>query len=113
MISDRPSQEKVVGVARKYLQHEEAGARALAKLDRCNSIDLGFAELAEISYTLGFTALRHLAVLPLHTLRQRVLKAERDAEGWTPGDENIDIYALRVAEALSGSYPYLQDTLRK
>lgn len=111
MFSGRPSHRKVVGVARKYLHHEEAAEKSLADLSRFTDSELEVTEAYSLSYLLGLKALGHLMVMPLQARRRRFLEDERDMQGWVPGDDDIDHFALRVAEVSSDSYPYVREAL--
>ena len=95
MYPKRPSQEKVVGVARRYLRFEEEQLLA----DGCCEY-LDTEEEVGRLHTVLFTAIIAKASLArrclggLNSLRGDFLLEERAREGLKPGEEALVKYAL-------------------
>ena len=76
MFSERPSQRKVVGVSRRYLQHEEREWRRVRAVERFCSEDLDLVCASSISYTIAAAAVASCMMMPVQTLRKRFLHNE-------------------------------------
>lgn len=112
MFSERPSQRKVVGVARRYLHYQETTERATRNIERFKSEEMDLGEVYRVSYSLGFTAVSHLLAMPIHLGRRSFLRHAQTVEGHAPGEERLEMYALRVANTSQDSYPLVREALR-
>jgi len=113
MFSERPSQRKVMGVARRHLDRQEKAEKALQNFRRITTEEMNIGVLYGASYSLGFTAVSQLLGLPVHAMRESFLRHAREIDGFVPGEENINAYALRVSHARTDTYPLVRSSLQK
>ena len=94
MSYERPSQKKVVGVARRYLRDLERIEVAEADLSRFKNEELTMDEASFMGARLAYAAIAGIILAPVHSIRQSFLEFAREVEGKKPGEERLAIFAL-------------------
>ena len=106
-MTERPSQQKVVGVSDRFLAYSERQMTTTADWIRFNEEELDLLEASRIGYMLGLRVMRNIFEMPLQQRRAQFLEYAREVEGKKPGEETIALYALAHCKRLN-RYPMTQ-----
>ena len=94
MYPKRPSQEKVVGVARRYLEFEEEQLLADGCCEYLETGEAGRLKTVLFTAIIAKASLARRCLGGLNSLRGDFLLEERAREGLKPGEEALVKYAL-------------------
>jgi len=96
---ERPSQNKVVGVANKYMAYKEAQQIVDVERFRLKNEELDMVEVHYVGYSIGIGLAKEVIGAPAQAWRRLLLWEAQQADGFVPGEENIARFALRICAA--------------
>ena len=96
MFEERPSQQKVVGVSRRYLFSMDTAYNLSEHKQTFVTENLNQFEAMRIGGVLATLAISKLVRAPTQIARRAFLYRAREIDGFVPGEESISVFAQRV-----------------
>jgi len=95
MLNERPSEHKVVAVSRRYNRHAERELELAANARIWTERDMLAHQVSYVAMAIAVGSLARVVARPLQRRRHEFLSHAQDVEGWVPGEEKVERFALR------------------
>lgn len=98
MFEERPSQQKVVGVSRRYLESYDVSVELAEYVNLFTTKELKQYQAIYMGQRMAVLAISKLIRAPIQRSRRAYLRHAQEVEGYVIGEQDISVFAQRRVE---------------